>query len=278
MIISDALRLAQQLQHSDSPRLDAEVLLADVLGKSRTYLYTWPEHVLTQTQQALYLERLQRRAEGEPVAHITCRREFWSLSLEVDASTLIPRPDTEVLVERALALIAEHAVLAPCILDLGTGTGAIALALGSELPQARVVAVDASAEAVALAMRNAKRLGMANVHVLQSDWYQSVEGKFDLIVANPPYIDPLDHHLLQGDVRFEPHSALVAADQGLADLAHICAEANRFLVRGGHLLLEHGWQQGEPVRGLLRDAGLNAVATYADYSGNERVSGGQWHG
>lgn len=278
MIISEALRLAQQLKNSDSSRLDAEVLLAEALGKNRTFLYTWPERALDDSEQALYLQWLSRRAEGEPVAHILGRREFWSLSLEVNASTLIPRPDTEVLVERALAIASEYNWPSPRILDLGTGTGAIALALASELPQANITAVDYSPQAVALAERNRRRLALDNASILQSDWYQSVQGHFDLIISNPPYLDDQDQHLQQGDVRFEPRSALVAGEQGLADLIHILKGSRSYLEASGWLLLEHGWQQGDAVREQLTAAGFASVFTAQDYSGNDRISGGQWRG
>lgn len=278
MIISEALNLAQQLQHSDSPKLDAEVLLAEALGKTRTYLYTWPERALTDHEQERYQQWLHRRGEGEPVAHILKRREFWSLSLEVDASTLIPRPDTEVLVEQALVIIAESGLQSARILDLGTGTGAIALALASELPTAQVTAVDFSPQAVALAQRNGERLGLSNARFLHSDWYQAVQGPFDIIVSNPPYIDADDQHLLEGDVRFEPKSALVAQEQGLADLFLIARGATNHLCHKGWLLLEHGWQQAEALRRHLSAAGFDRVFTVQDYSGNDRISGGQWHG
>lgn len=278
MIISEALSLAQQLTHSDSPRLDAEVLLAEALGKTRTYLYTWPEYALTEAEQERYQQWLRRRGEGEPVAHILQRREFWSLSLEVDASTLIPRPDTEVLVEHALATIAESGFQSARILDLGTGTGAIALALASELPTAQVTAVDFSAQALALAQRNGERLGLSNVQFLHSDWYKAVRGQFDVIVSNPPYIDAEDQHLFDGDVRFEPKSALVAGEQGLADLFLIAMGASNHLCANGWLLLEHGWQQAEVVRRHLSATGFDQVFTAQDYSGNDRISGGRWHG
>lgn len=277
MIIREALQQAQHLQHSDSARLDAELLLAEVLGKDRTFLYTWPERPLSAAQQARFLQYLQRRSAGEPVAHILQRREFWSLTLEVNASTLIPRPDTEILVEQALAIVAQQALAQPRILDLGTGTGAVALALASELPQAQVVGVDCNAGAVALAKRNASRLGLT-VQLLCSDWLAQVQGPFELIVANPPYIDAADPHLLLGDVRFEPHSALVADNAGLADLHHIAVNAPPYLAPGGWLLLEHGWQQGDAVRQILADAGFDETFTAQDYSANDRISGGQWHG
>lgn len=279
MIIREALRLARQLQQSDSPKLDAEVLLAEALGKTRTYLYTWPERSLSESQEALYLQWLSRRAAGEPIAHIVKGREFWSLPLAVNASTLIPRPDTELLVERALTLIAEQGWSTPRILDLGTGTGAIALALASELPQAQIVAVDSSPDAVALAKGNQLSLGFEQVSVLLSDWYDAVvDQRFDLIVSNPPYIDASDEHLLQGDLRFEPKSALVAGEQGYADLMDITKGACDHLQQGGWLLLEHGWQQAEGVRTHLQAAGFTNVGTWQDYGGNDRLSGGQWHG
>ena len=276
MIVKEALSLAQTLQHSDTPRLDAEVLLAQVLGKTRTFLYTWPEHLLSDKQIVLYQQWLARRAAGEPVAHIVQCREFWSLSLEVNASTLIPRPDTEVLVERALALVLDEAWTTPRILDLGTGTGAIALALASELPLADLVAVDASPDAVALAQRNARRLQLKNVVTLHSDWWTSVQGLYDLIVSNPPYIDPQDPHLALGDVRFEPLSALVAADNGLADIQHIITHAPNYLNDKGWLMLEHGWQQMPLVRQLLQKRGFTDIFCQKDYAGNDRVSGGRW--
>lgn len=278
MIISEALRLAPQLQHSGSPRLDAEVLLAEVLGKTRTFLYTWPEHVLSESEQMLYQQWLSRRAEGEPIAYILQRREFWSLPLEVSTATLIPRPDTEVLVEHVLAIIAEQGLSAARILDLGTGTGAIALALASELPQAQVTAVDFNAQAVTLAQRNGQRLGIQNACFLQSDWYQAVQGRFDVIVSNPPYIDHQDQHLHEGDVRFEPRTALVAEEHGLADLFAIASAAPNYLSENGWLLLEHGWQQAEALRRHLGDVGFHSVFTIQDYAGHDRVSGGQWCG
>lgn len=276
MIIREALQQAEQLYYSDSARLDAEVLLADALDKDRTFLYAWPERELSEHEQLLFLQHMQRRSTGEPVAHIIKRREFWSLTLEVNASTLIPRPDTELLVEQALAVVAQEGLVQPRILDLGTGTGAVALALASELPNARVMGVDSSAEAVALTQRNAQRLKLP-IQVVQSNWFARVQRPFELIVANPPYIDAADPHLHQGDVRFEPRSALVADNAGLADLMHIINTAPRYLSHGGWLLLEHGWQQGDAVRQLLAETGFSGIFTAQDYSGNDRISGGQRH-
>ncbi|KOQ85654.1 peptide chain release factor N(5)-glutamine methyltransferase, partial [Enterobacter hormaechei] len=217
---------------------------------------------------------LARRKTGEPVAHLVGEREFWSLPLYVSAATLIPRPDTECLVEQALARLPAQ----PCqILDLGTGTGAIALALASERPDCTVTAVDVMPDAVALARRNVERLGLNNVSVLQSSWFAALESRvFEMIVSNPPYIDEDDPHLAQGDVRFEPLTALVAANQGLADLDHIVTTSRQYLLPGGWLLVEHGWTQGEAVRALFTRAGYAAVETCRDYGGNERLTLGQW--
>lgn len=260
---------------SDTAALDAELLLAFCLGRERSYLYTWPEREVAAEVAQRFLDLLARRATGEPIAHLTGRREFWSLDLAVDASTLIPRPDTERLVELALELLPAT----PCeVLDLGTGTGAIALALASERPRWSLLGVDVAAEAVALATGNAARLGIDNAHFIQSDWFTAVPPavRYALIVSNPPYIDADDPHLREGDVRFEPRRALVAADHGLADIAAIAAQAGAHLVSGGWLLFEHGADQAAAVRTLLAQRGFMEVATWCDWGGRERVTGGRW--
>jgi release factor glutamine methyltransferase len=277
MTLADALRQAQRLVSSDSAKTDVELLLMEALGCTRSYLYTWPERVLARDQEILFCGWLDRREAGEPVAHILQKRGFWSLELEVSPATLIPRPDTELLVELALEHLAQAGPQAR-ILDLGTGTGAIALALARELPLAQVVATDFLPEVIALAERNRQRLSLNNVRILHSDWWQAVTGHFELIVSNPPYIEDSDSHLVEGDLRFEPRSALVAEEQGLADLRHIIQGAPSHLTPDGWLLLEHGWQQGEAVRQLLSAAGFFGVFSRRDYGGQERVSGGQWHG
>nr|WP_318381492.1 peptide chain release factor N(5)-glutamine methyltransferase [uncultured Enterobacter sp.] len=268
------LRLAaRQLAASDSPRRDAEILLGFVTGKARTFILAFGETLLTPEQASRLTDLLARREQGEPVAHLVGEREFWSLPLFVSPATLIPRPDTECLVEQALARLP-----AACchILDLGTGTGAIALAIASERPDCAVTAVDRMPGAVELATRNAEHLGIANVTVRQSDWFAALDGQqFGMIVSNPPYIDEQDPHLLLGDVRFEPRSALVAADDGLADLALIIRDARRFLLPGGYLLLEHGWQQGSAVRALFAAAGYQQIETCRDYGDNERLTLGR---
>lgn len=262
-----------QLQASESPRRDAEILLGFVTGKARTFILAFGETPLTDEQQEQLAALLARRVRGEPVAHLIGEREFWSLPLFVSPATLIPRPDTECLVEQALARLPAT----PCrILDLGTGTGAIALALASERPDCQVTAVDLIPEAVALAQRNAEHLGIRNIEIVQSRWFSALEGQtFSLIVSNPPYIDAQDPHLAQGDVRFEPLSALVAADNGLADLHTLIKDAPRYLLPQGWLLLEHGWQQGAAVREIFARYGWQQVETCRDYGDNERLTLGR---
>lgn len=262
-----------QLQESESPRRDAEILLEFVTGKGRTYLLAFGETPLTDVQQAQLATLLARRQRGEPIAHLTGVREFWSLPLFVSPATLIPRPDTECLVEQALARLPSG----PCrILDLGTGTGAIALALASERPDCEVTAVDRMPDAVELAQRNAAHLAINNIHIQQSDWFSALPDRpFTMIVSNPPYIDEQDPHLTQGDVRFEPLTALVAGDSGMADIVHIIEQSRVRLEAGGFLLLEHGWQQGAAVRDAFIRAGYQAVETCCDYGDNERITLGR---
>lgn len=275
MRYDDWLRQAiARLTPGDSPRRDAEILLEHVSGKGRSFILAFGETRLTAAQLERLAALLARREQGEPVAYLIGQREFWSLALEVSPATLIPRPDSECLVEQALLRLPARPAQ---IVDLGTGTGAIALALASERRDCQVSAVEFNPEAAALARRNALRLGLAHVEVLQGSWFDPLAGRrFDMIVANPPYIDADDVHLSQGDVRFEPASALVAAEQGLADLRIIANQAPRYLASAGWLLLEHGWQQGAAVRTLLCDAGFSRVESVRDYGDNERVTLGQW--
>ncbi|MGT3279219.1 peptide chain release factor N(5)-glutamine methyltransferase [Yersinia enterocolitica] len=264
---------AARFNQSDSPKRDAEILLSFVTGRARTYLLAFGETQLTAEQLAVLEPLAARREQGEPIAYLVGEREFWSLPLSVSSATLIPRPDTECLVEQALA----HLPATPCrILDLGTGTGAIALALASERPDCAVMGVDIKADAVALARYNAKKLAINNVDFLQSSWFDLVSGRFTLIVSNPPYIDTNDPHLNEGDVRYEPHSALVAEAEGIADLAEIIRQSPAYLEVGGWLMLEHGWQQATVVQKLLNNSGFSAVMTYKDYGNNDRVTLGQW--
>ncbi|MCS3408386.1 peptide chain release factor N(5)-glutamine methyltransferase [Serratia sp. AKBS12] len=263
-----------RLTHSDSAKRDAEILLGFVTGRARTFLLAFGETLLTPQESAQLEQLLARRERGEPVAYLIGEREFWSLPLSVSPATLIPRPDTECLVEQALARLPTHRCE---ILDLGTGTGAIALALASERADCTVTGVDLQPAAVALAQHNAQKLAIGNVQFHQGDWFTPVAGRrFHLIASNPPYIDATDGHLSQGDVRFEPDSALVAQEHGLADLRAIVQQAPRYLQPRGWLLLEHGWQQAESVRGMLAAAGFNAIESCRDYGGNLRVTLGQY--
>ncbi len=261
------------LAEGESPRADADALLCHLLACRRSYLMTWPERELDAAQQATLQAWLDRRLAGEPIAHLIGEREFWSLPLKVSPATLIPRPDTEVLVEQALARLPAG----PCaLLDLGTGTGAIALALKSERPDADVWAVDRMPDAAALARANSAALGLP-IEVRDGSWFEPLldAPRFDMIVSNPPYIDGADPHLEEGDVRFEPRSALVADEQGLADIRLIVAGAPAHLCPGGWLLLEHGWEQGAAVRQLLLQQGYCQVETVRDYGDNERVTLGR---
>lgn len=265
-----------RLSTSDSAKRDAEILLQYITGQSRSFIFAFAETELTLQQQQQLEALLLRREQGEPIAYLIGEREFWSLPLFVSPATLIPRPDTECLVEQALARLPA----APSrILDLGTGTGAIALALASERPDSSIVGIDFNADAVLLALKNQQRLAFDNVQFLQSNWFSSLSSQhFDMIVSNPPYIDESDLHLQQGDVRFEPLTALVAEEHGLSDLAQIIAEASAHLKKQGWLLVEHGWQQATAVRELFELNGYNNIETCQDYGGRDRISLGQWNG
>lgn len=258
----------------DSARRDAEILLGHCLGQSRAWLYTWPEREPPPEPIERYRQLLARRECGEPIAYLTGWREFWTLQLKVNRHTLIPRPETETLVAWALELPLPPAA---AVLDLGTGSGAIALALASERHAWLVEGVDASEAALQAAGDNAAHLGLEWVRFFRSDWYRALTcRRFHLLVANPPYIEAADVHLQQGDLRFEPRGALVAADAGLADLAQLVNGAPAHLHGGGWLLLEHGYQQGERVRVLLQEAGFTHISTRPDLAGLDRITGGCW--
>lgn len=273
--LADALLAATaQLAAHESARLDAEILLAEALEQPRSYLRAWPERTLTQAQALKFAELLARRAAGEPIAHILGRREFWSLDLDITLETLIPRPETELLVELALARIPADADWS--IADLGTGSGAIALAVAKERPRCRIAASDISAGALAVAERNARGLGLSNVRFHPGAWYQPfADTRFDLILSNPPYIRTDDPHLRQGDVRFDPRSALVSGHDGLNDLRKIISGAAEHLQSGGWLLVEHGYDQGQAVMDLFTQAGFDAVETTRDLGGQPRVTQGR---
>lgn len=257
-------------------KLDANLLLQAVTKRSKSAIFAFSETELSDTELAELSEKLARRVKGEPMAYILGEKEFWSLPLKVSTATLIPRPDTERLVELALEEANKRLNSAEIlqILDLGSGTGAIALAMASELGnKAQIIGVDYQQAAVELAQENRQNLGFSNVTFLQSDWFSALENQqFDLILSNPPYIDSDDENLRQGDVRFEPLTALVADNNGLSDLQKIIEKAPLYLKPNGALLLEHGWQQGAKVRELFDVNLWQHIETVQDYGGNDRVT------
>jgi release factor glutamine methyltransferase len=257
------------------PAAEARLLLCHLLGRNTAWLEAHRDEALEEPVASRFSAWVQRRQEGEPVAYLLGLREFYGRDFAVSPAVLIPRPETELLVELALQKMAECSQ--PRILDLGTGSGCLAITLALECPTAQVTAVDASAAALAVATENARQLG-ADVCFVESDWYAALAARdserFDLIVANPPYIAPGDPHLSQGDLRFEPASALAAADSGLADLRRIAAGAPDHLAPGAWLLCEHGYDQAEAMVNLLTVAGFNVIEQHRDLAGIIRVSGG----
>lgn len=272
----DVRRLLADATQRLGERVDAELLLLHVLDKPRSWLIAHADDVLDPPLVEAYEALLARRQAGEPVAYIVGRRGFWSLDLEVTPATLIPRPETELLVELALTRLPRGQAR---VADLGTGSGAIALALAHERPHAHVVATDASAAALAVASRNAARLGIGNVTFMRGDWLAPLgDRRFDMIVSNPPYIEANDPHLVRGDLRFEPIDALASGCDGLDDIRRIVEGARAHLAPHGWLLFEHGWNQGPVVQALLREMGYVDVFTAQDLERRDRVSGGHWHG
>ncbi|WP_220466013.1 peptide chain release factor N(5)-glutamine methyltransferase [Colwellia sp. BRX9-1] len=270
---AEIINQGQQLlaAFSDSAKLDCKILLAFVLNKETSYLLTWPDKKLAEHEFYAFLALFERRLQGEPIAYITQEREFWSLPFYVSPATLIPRPDTELLVEHILA---RHLASDLSCLDLGTGTGAIALSLASEQKQWQVHGIDFSDAAISLAKKNAQRLQLPQVELYQSDWFSNVavDKKFNIIVSNPPYIDEADQHLIAGDVRFEPLSALVARDNGFADIKRIAKDAQGYLTNNGALYFEHGFEQAAGVSDILKQLGYQSIETFKDYGGNDRVT------
>lgn len=261
---------AARFSDSDSPRLDAELLLAWVLDCTRTSLRTWPERELQDAARANFEKLVEQRVAGQPTAYLIGWREFWSLDLQVTPATLIPRPDTETLVEAALLRIPENAAWR--IADLGTGSGAIALAIAAERPACRVIATDNSPNALKVAEKNARMQGLGNLEFHLGDWFKALNGDpFDMILSNPPYIAEADPHLDQGDVRFEPRTALTSGADGLDALRHIVAGAGEYLREGAWLLLEHGYDQQAAVKALLGEAGYNELECLRDLGGQPRV-------
>lgn len=253
---------------------DADLLLAHALGCSRTWLLAHGDDGIAAAEAARFTALVERRAAGEPVAYLTGSRGFWTLELAVTPATLVPRPETELLVELALERIPADAEAR--VADLGTGSGAIALAIAKERPRARVVATDASEAALEVARGNARRNRIGNVELRHGDWLAPLHGeRFDLVASNPPYIALGDPHLDEGDLRFEPPSALSSGSDGLDAIRAIARAAPAHLRAGGWLLLEHGWEQGGAVRALLHEAGFAEVATERDLEGRDRVTLGR---
>lgn len=279
MMIKAVLQQARQQLAGNLPpeeaAMEAQLLLRHALGNvTRAWLIAHDEQALTPTQAATFDNLIARRAQGEPVAYLLGQREFFGHALKVTPDVLIPRPDTETLVEAALEKIPAQR---PCqILDLGTGSGAIAIAIALARPQAQVTAVDRSAAAIAIARENASLLGATNLALLQSDWMAGLgEARFDLIVSNPPYISEQDAHLSQGDLRFEPRSALASGQDGLNDIRAILTQAPAQLAAGGWLMFEHGYDQAAQVAALLQAAGFEEVNHRADLAGIQRVTLGR---
>jgi release factor glutamine methyltransferase len=275
MQIVEALKHARQQFHtSDSAQLDAEVLLCSVLRCERSYLYAHPEMELSRPLLDALNNLILLRAKGHPIAHLAKQKEFWSILLTVDENTLIPRPETEVLVEKALELIPKDEN--KNILDLGTGSGAIAIAIATERPLANITATDISNKALKVAKQNAKIHQTKNINFEKADWFNIKENKlYDVIVSNPPYINDDDPHLTQGDVRFEPMSALASGKDGLDDLRKIISEVKIYLNKQGWLLVEHGYNQATQVQQLFIENNFISVSTIKDYSNNDRVTFGQ---
>lgn len=276
MNIQQALNQANQIlaNSSPSPQLDAQVLLTHVLNCNTAHLAAWPEKELDEKQSERYLHLIDQRQQGVPVAHLTGQREFWSLNLAINNSTLIPRPETETLVEFILENYGDRQQLK--LLDMGTGTGAIAVAIASEKPGWEIFASDNSAAALALTEHNKEHHQVSNITLLHSDWFDNiVHNDFDIIVSNPPYIASDDPHLQQGDVRFEPQSALTSGITGMNDIEHLCANAKNYLTNNGCLIVEHGYNQKQLVAECFSRHDYTAIRQVEDLSGHSRMTAGK---
>ncbi len=264
--------LAEARAHSEAAAADGPLLLAHLLDKPVTWIYAHPEEAVSAPQAERFRQLLARRGAGEPLAYLTGEKDFWSLTLKVTPATLVPRPETELLVEVGLELGDGDEGIT--ILDLGTGSGAIALAIAHERPQWRITATDLSAEALAVAKENARKLGLKNLRFLQGRWYEPLpaDARFHLILSNPPYVAENDPHLQGDGVRHEPRAALAAGPEGLDDLITIIRGAPAHLERGGWLAVEHGAEQGRAVRALFQEAGFEKVETRRDLAGRDRVT------
>lgn len=272
--IKNLLTVAREkLAGSPAARFEAEILMAHVLETTRSFLYANPEMELPDSRSDAFKQLIKQRAQGQPIAYLTESSEFWSLPLKVNPAVLIPRPDTERLVEVALSKTPRNADWR--IADLGTGSGAIALAIASERPKCEIHATDISAAAIEVALENASRLGFGHVHFHCGSWSEPLRGKFHLVVSNPPYIDANDPHLASGDLRFEPRNALCPGADGLSAIREISLLAKAMLVDGGWLMLEHGWKQGPATRHALQEAAYTRLETLQDLQGHDRVTIGE---
>ncbi len=273
-LIVDAKQQLIQAGIDNSPKIDAEILLAKALNKNRTYLYTWPEKIIVATAQAKFQALLLQRLTGKPIAYILGIKEFWGLEFSVNNSTLIPRADTEILVEQALKLIQNKNNAS--VLDLGTGTGAIICAIKHELPNIIAYAVDFDEKTLDTAVLNAKSLNI-DVDFIKSNWFTelALTSKFDLIVANPPYIEEQDLHLTQKDLMFEPITALSSGKDGLLAIKQICQQAPSYLADNGWLVIEHGYNQAKQVTNIMQKNNFKQLKTIKDYGNKDRVTLGR---
>ncbi|MBX2847909.1 MAG: peptide chain release factor N(5)-glutamine methyltransferase [Acidiferrobacterales bacterium] len=272
-LIDDAYKLLYDC--SDSPRIDAEVLLQHAIEKPLAWIIAYGDSVASNDHVTDFYLLIEQRQQGQPIAYITGHKEFWSMDLKVNESVLIPRPDTEILVEQALSLIPSDSAVQ--ILDLGTGSGAIALAIAKERPACSVLAVDNQDDTLQVAKYNATHLAISNLRFLKSHWYAELaERQFDMIVSNPPYIEPDDEHLSKGDLRFEPSSALVGAGDGLDDIRNIIQCTPQHLKQDGHLIIEHGYNQASAVATLFSDVGFQAIVNAVDLNNLPRCTCGRW--
>jgi len=272
LTLKQALTLGiETLDECASASLDCEVLLADVLGKNRSYLRAWPEKRLSPTEHLRFFELISLRQQGQPIAYLTGSREFWSRPFIVSSDVLIPRPDTELLIEVIQQQFPPEQTLS--ILDMGTGSGAIAVTLALEFKNSQLTAIDASQAALNIAQQNAQRLHATNIEFIHSNWFDNIKPQqFDIIVSNPPYICSDDPHLIEGDVRFEPSSALISKRQGLEDIERICSAARPFMKANGLLLFEHGYQQGNQLKNLLESSGFKSIQQFQDIQGHTRAT------
>ncbi len=275
MNIQQALEQARETlsKNGESADIDAQVLLSHVLQRNSAHLIAWPEKELDKNQAASFLQLIEQRKQGLPVAHLTGQREFWSLDFSVNNSTLIPRPETETLVEFILQKFGDRKNLK--LLDLGTGTGAIAIAIASEKPAWQIFASDISKQALALATKNNTQ-HKTNITFIHSDWFNNIkQHDFDIIVSNPPYIADNDPHLQSGDVRFEPQGALTAGKTGMDDIKHLCAQAKNHLQKNGWLIVEHGYNQAQLVADCFAENAYAQVEQREDLSGHTRMTAGK---